>query len=133
MLTAAPFRLQVPLPTLIKETAAAVLFASNADKVLIAVLVPPRDRVRVAAAVPYPGVAVFVKLIAPEPDASREAPMLGEASPAIVKLRFVETAGPVYLKIVPFPSIKLIAAFVDWPMLLGLPPSARVVATKIPA
>ena len=68
-----PARTHVPTPDFATLTAPVPLSTINAASVLLPVFVPVRLSVRVSAPVLYASAPVFVKLIAPEPEASSSA------------------------------------------------------------
>ena len=69
---------------------------------------------------------VLARFKAPVPDASIAPPLL-----VIVNKRSVLIAEPVYLSVPPS-NTKLLAAFVEAPILLFEPPFARVATDKVP-
>src|SRR5436309_12438188 len=49
-----------------------------------------------------------------------------------VKLRSVDTVGPVYCRMPPFANAKLAATLDDWPIPLGRAPFARLATDRMP-
>lgn len=121
----APLRTHWPDPDFVSEVAP-VLLPITAARVLAPVFDPVRVKVRAEVEPLNPMLPVLVKLTAPDPEASI-VPLL----PPIEKRRSVLTVAPVYLKVPPSIT-RFVAALLEAPMLLLLPPAAKVLAESVP-